>query len=156
MTKLTVRDRKRTGSEISDIHQCYGIAGYKELPPGGKAIYRQRCQELIESKLLWWVDLPQLIRYAQYMVEYLEMSEKIRAEGATLKYVDKMGNTRVYENPSVKIRDGYHGILSEIERQYGFTPLARKKLVSDDAGSKSQIQVFLSQFNQYGNGVDEQ
>ena len=143
-------DRKRTGTAVTNINQCYGIAGYEDLPPNGKTIFRQRCQELLRNKTLWWVDLPQLVRYADIMVKYAEESRILAEEDTTLSYIDKMGNVRYYPNPRVKIVRDYHNDLNVIESHFGFTPWDRKKMGENKGENKDPVQIWLSEH------IDEQ
>ena len=144
------KSRKRTGTEITNISQCYDIAGYDDLPPNGKLMFRQRCIELLRNKQLWWVDLPQLIRYAQIMVLYYEENRALKEERSVLSYIDKMGNTRFYANPRIKILRDYNNDLNVIEHHFGFTPWDRKTLGLKNDNSKDPLQLWLSQ------NVDEQ
>ena len=148
--KMAARTRKRTGTEITNIDQCYGVAGYDDLPPGGKVIFRQRCQELLKNKTLWWVDLPQLIRYARTLVAYADEARRLAGENSVLSYIDKFGNTRFYPNPRVKILRDYNNDLNVIEAHFGFTPWDRKHLGYKDDGSKDPLQEWIRQ------NVDEQ
>ena len=147
---MAERSRKRTGTEITNISQCYDIAGYDDLPLSGKRIFRQRCQELLRNKMLWWVDLPQLIRYAEILVRYAEESRALKQEKSVLSYIDKFGNTRYYANPRVKILRDYNNDLNVIEHHFGFTPWDRKTLGLKNGDSKDPLQEWLRQ------NVDEQ
>ena len=143
-------DRKRTGTEVTNINQCYGIAGYDDLPPNGKTIFRQRCQELLRNKMLWWVDLPQLVRYADTLVRYADEAKALKEEASVLSYVDKFGNTRYYANPRIKILRDYNNDLNVIEHHFGFTPWDRKSLGMKNGESKDPLQEWIRQH------VDEQ
>ena len=147
---MAERVRKRTGTEITNIDQCYGISGYEDLPPAGKTIFRQRCLELIRNKTLWWVDLPQLLRYAGTLVRYSEEYEQLKLEKSVLSYIDKFGNTRYYANPRIKILRDYNNDLNVIEAHFGFTPWDRKHLGYKNGESKDPLQEWIRQ------NIDEQ
>ena len=142
--------RARTGAEITDLHQCYGVAGYDDLSFAGKTIFRQRCQELLRNKALWWVDLPQLIRYAETLVAWAEEKKTLKGEKSVLSYIDKFGNTRFYPNPRVKIVRDYANDLNVIESHFGFTPWDRKHLGMKDNDSHDPLVEWMRQ------NVDEQ
>ena len=112
-------------------------------------MFRQRCIELLRNKQLWWVDLPQLIRYAQIMVLYYEENRALKEEDSVLTYIDKMGNTRYYANPRIKILRDYNNDLNVIEHHFGFTPWDRKTL-GVKGENKDPLQEWLRQ------NVDEQ
>ena len=144
--KLTVtRDRTRKGAEVTDINQCYRISCYQTLSASAKIVFRQRCYELMRNNDLWWVDLPELARYAWTAVEWEEESQRLREEGSVLTKTDQAGNDVKYANPRVKIVRDYNNDLNVIEGHFGFTPFSRKQLSMSAKNTDDPIQAFFAQ-----------
>ena len=137
------KDRKRTGPEITDINQCLGVFGYDRLTKAGKAIYRARCRELISQGSLMFVDLVELILYAHCCTRYWEAFKTVEELGGTLTYVDRMGNTRYYANPAVKVCRDYLNDINAIGSHFGFNPLSRKKLGVIMEKDEDPVEVLL-------------
>ena len=135
-------DRKKNGPQVTNISQVY-IAGYKNLDVGAKCIYRARCRDLLARKDLYFSDLAELVLYAHSCSLYWQFFTKVKEMGSILDYEDKMGNTRYYANPAVKMcRDALNDIAA-IGARFGFEPLSRKKLAQELAIEDDPIEAFL-------------
>ena len=134
--------RRKDGPKVTDITQIYS-AGYKRLGPGGKAIYRARCRELLKKGDLFFSDLHELVFYAKSWELYWQFDKIVVEKGEVLDYIDRMGNTRYYANPAVKMcRDALNDLMA-IGAHFGFQPLSRKKLAMDLANAEDPVEAFL-------------
>lgn len=127
---------------MTDINQVY-TAGYRDLDMGAKCIYRARCRDLLARKDLFFSDLAELVLYAHSCSLYWEFFKKVKEMGSLLYYEDKMGNTRYYANPAVKMcRDALNDIAA-IGARFGFEPLSRKRLSQEMSSDDDPIEAFL-------------
>lgn len=134
--------RRKEGPKVTDITQIY-CAGYKRLGPGGKAVFRARCKELLKNGDLYFSDLNELVFYAKSLELYWQYDQIVKEKGEVLDYEDRMGNTRYYPNPAVKMcRDALNDLMA-IGAHFGFQPLSRKKLAMAADDSEDPVEALL-------------
>ena len=139
-----MRERGRgSGPKVTDIHQVYNVAGYRDLSPTGKGVFRFRCNELLKRDELYFTDLDELVLYADLWDFIWETREEWRSEGRKLSFIDRMGNKRLYANPSVKMWRDAIADLETIGAHFGFQPLSRKKLAVSADDSEDPVEALL-------------
>lgn len=87
---------------ITDLRNIR-ISGYSFLSVKGKALYRQKCLELIKRGELLQTHLPSLILWADCYDRYWTLRSEIDAEGSTFETSNKFGQPVISANPKVKM-----------------------------------------------------
>ncbi|MBR5499635.1 MAG: P27 family phage terminase small subunit, partial [Bacteroidales bacterium] len=127
------KDRKQVaeadpGKPITDVRCAYHVSGYAELSNRAKALYRQKCKELVAGAGLFPSDLHQVILYAHSYDQYWIYDDAVKEYGAVLKNTNKFGEEVLVANPAVKMRRDALKDLTAIAARFGFSPVDRAKI----------------------------
>ena len=137
---------------VDSVKRCCDIAAYRSLTLRGKAAFRQACSDVLRMGLpLADPDLRQLAVYARSWDLYLALDEDIRKNGAVV-VTHTVAGVRRFPNPAVKMqRDALCDLMS-ISRNFGFSPLDRRRLKKELSQERDPLGEFLAK-----NGIaDEQ
>jgi P27 family predicted phage terminase small subunit len=87
------------------------------------------CKAFLEEHDLWNdIDVYILESYAFNCQESERLAAEINKEGLVIQYTNKGGHCNTVINPKLKIYHEFCGLRMKVATQFGFTPLARKKL----------------------------
>lgn len=115
------------GKPMTDWAAARSVSGYSDLSMRAKALYRQKCKELIAGPGLYVTDLHQIIMYAHAYDRFWTYEDAVQEHGAVVKVKSKFGETLI-ANPAVKMqRDALKDVTS-IAARFGFSPVDRAKL----------------------------
>ena len=115
------------GKPMTDWAAARGVSGYSELTMRAKALYRQKCKELIAGAGLYVTDLHQIVMYAHAYDRFWTYEDAVKEHGTVVKVKSKFGETLI-ANPAVKMqRDALKDVTS-IAARFGFSPVDRAKL----------------------------
>ena len=115
------------GKPMTDWAAARSVSGYSDLSMRAKALYRQKCKELIAGPGLYVTDLHQIIMYAHAYDRFWTYEDAVQEHGAVVKVKSKFGETLI-ANPAVKMqRDALKDVTS-IAARFVFSPVDRAKL----------------------------
>lgn len=115
------------GKPMTDWAAARSVSGYSDLSMRAKALYRQKCKELIAGPGLYVTDLHQIIMYAHAYDRFWTYEDAVQEHGAVVRVKSKFGETLI-ANPAVKMqRDALKDVTS-IAARFGFSPVDRAKL----------------------------
>lgn len=107
---------------VETWRQCQAHPFYETLTEGAKAIYKKKCQELLESGLMSALYLDMLILYAKELDSLARLDKKIEQEGTTVEYTDRYGRLKVVPHPDVKTRKEKVATILELSKRFGYSP----------------------------------
>lgn len=116
------------GKPITDVRCAYHVSGYAKLSNRAKALYRQKCKELMAGAGLYSSDLHQVILYAHSYDQYWIYDDAVKEHGAVLRNTNKFGEEALVANPAVKMRRDALKDLTAIASRFGFSPADRAKI----------------------------
>lgn len=123
-----------TNDIVTDI-RAVRISGYSELTNKGKALYRAKCQELINDGELRKGHLPSLILWADNYDRYWKLRKELDVEGYTFHTSNKFGQDVVSANPKVKMMNDAMKTATNILAEFGATLKQSRKL-----GKEQQVK----------------
>ena len=132
---------------ISSFDKCR-ISGYKELTMKGKALYREKCNELIKDGELRKGHLQTLLLWADHYDRYWKLRAEVEAEGSTYIAHNRQGEEMIKENPKVAQRDKAEHTASKLLAEFGATLRQSRKLGKDKPAPKSAYQIWKEQQSQ--------
>lgn len=112
---------------ITSLNQVR-VSGYQDLTPKGKALYRQKCWELLHDGELRRSYLPSLILWADCYDRYWALRKDVSEEGATFSTKNKFGNDVISANPKVKMMNDALRQANSILNEFGATLKQARKL----------------------------
>lgn len=107
---------------------CIKISGYVDLSVRGKALYRQKCSELIADGELRKSYLQSLLIWADNYDRYWKLRADIQKEGETFLSHNKFGDPVVSANPKVKMMNDALRQANMILTEFGATLKQARKL----------------------------
>lgn len=119
------------------------VAGYTELTVKGKALYRQKCQELFTDGELRRSYLPTLIFWADLYDRYWKLRAEVTKEGTTFLRHNKFGDEVISANPKVKMMNDALKQANGILNEFGATLKQARKL-----GKEKQVKDPLDEWNE--------
>ena len=146
----TVRkDRKQVaeadpGKPITDVRCAYHVSGYAELSNRAKALYRQKCKELIAGAGLYSTDLHQVVMYAHAYDRFWIYEDEVKAHGPVIEVQTKYG-TNYISNPAVKMQRDALKDVTAIAARFGFSPVDRTKLKLE-VKKEDELDEFMKEF----------
>lgn len=115
------------GKPMTDWAAARSVSGYSDLSMRAKALYRQKCKELIAGPGLYVTDLHQIIMYAHAYDRFWTYEDAVQEHGAVVKVKSKFGETLI-ANPAVKMQRDALKDVTAIAARFGFSPVDRAKL----------------------------
>ena len=115
------------GKPMTDWAAARSVSGYSDLSMRAKALYRQKCKELIAGTGLFVTDLHQIIMYAHAYDRFWTYEDAVQEHGAVVKVKSKFGETLI-ANPAVKMQRDALKDVTAIAARFGFSPVDRAKL----------------------------
>lgn len=125
---------------ITDI-KTVRISGYQELTNKGKALYRAKCQELINDGELRKSHLQSLILWADNYDRYWRFRKEVDIEGATFATRNRAGDLVMSANPKVKMMNDALKMANNILAEFGATLRQSRKL-----GKEQQVKSELDEW----------
>lgn len=112
-----------------------------------KRIYKERCQMLINQKVLQEPDLAMLAAYANTYDQYMVCLESWNRDPRPL--VEKMTafGVMMVPNPVIKMQSSLLTTLNMIGLQFGFSPIARVSMKIIPAKNNNEFDNFSRNFN---------
>ena len=134
------------GKPITDVRCAYHVSGYAELSNRAKALYRQKCKELVAGPGLFSSDLHQVVLYAHSYDQYWIYDDSVKEHGAVLSNANKFGEQVLVANPAVKMRRDALKDLTAIAARFGFSPVDRAKIKFEVKDSEDPLDKFMEEF----------
>lgn len=115
------------GKPMTSCDAARMVSGYTQLSKRAKALYRQKCKELIAGSGLYSTDLHQIIMYAHAYDRFWIYEDEVEKHGAVIEVETKYG-TNYIANPAVKMQRDALKDVTAIAARFGFSPVDRTKL----------------------------
>ena len=143
------KDRKQVaeadpGKPVTDVRCAYHVSGYAELNNRAKALYRQKCKELIAGPGLYMTDLHQIIMYAHAYDRFWTYEDAVKHHGPVIEVETKYG-TNYISNPAVKMQRDALKDVTAIAARFGFSPVDRTKLKLE-VKEEDPLEEFMKEF----------
>ena len=119
------------------------VSGYAELTNRGKALYRQKCTELLRDGELRRSFLQSLIVWADCYDRYWKLRKDVEKEGETFHTKNKFGDKVVSANPKVKMMNDSLKQAQAILKEFGATQKESRKLGKAKPVPKSDLDNWL-------------
>lgn len=129
---------------ITSLKKCR-ISGYSELSVRGKALYREKCTELIKDGELRKGHLQTLLLWADHYDRYWRLRAEVEEEGSTYIAHNRQGEELIKENPKVAQRDKAEHTASKLLAEFGATLRQSRKLGKDKPAPKSAYEIWKEQ-----------
>lgn len=115
------------GESLTSVNEARKASGYAQLSMRAKALYRQKCKELIAGAGLYSTDLHQVVMYAHAYDRFWIYEDEVKAHGPVIEVQTKYG-TNYISNPAVKMQRDALKDVTAIAARFGFSPVDRTKL----------------------------
>ena len=115
------------GEPLTSVNEARKASGYAQLSMRAKALYRQKCKELIAGAGLYSTDLHQVVMYAHAYDRFWIYEDEVKAHGPVIEVQTKYG-TNYISNPAVKMQRDALKDVTAIASRFGFSPVDRTKL----------------------------
>ena len=115
------------GEPLTSVNEARKASGYAQLSMRAKALYRQKCKELIAGAGLFSTDLHQVVMYAHAYDRFWIYEDEVKAHGPVIEVQTKYG-TNYITNPAVKMQRDALKDVTAIAARFGFSPVDRTKL----------------------------
>ena len=115
------------GKPLTSVNEARKASGYSQLTMRAKALYRQKCKELIAGPGLYSTDLHQVVMYAHAYDRFWTLEDEVKKLGTTIQVKSKFG-TNYIANPAVKMQRDALKDVTAIAARFGFSPVDRTKL----------------------------
>lgn len=123
------------------------ISGYKDLTVRGKALYREKCNELIRDGELRKGHLQTLLLWADHYDRYWRLRNEVEEEGATYITHNRDGETMIKQNPKVDMRDRAEAKATKLLNEFGATLRQSRKLGKEKKPPKTELDIFMEGIN---------
>jgi P27 family predicted phage terminase small subunit len=100
-----------------------------------QAIWADVASRLDEIHLINGLDRHTLAIYCVYMAEWIEANDALQREPYCYIGTSTSGGVRPWTNPNAKRRDAAAGVIFELTKRFGFSPLDRFALIKDRSAS---------------------
>lgn len=115
------------GDPLTSVNEARKASGYAQLSMRAKALYRQKCKELIAGAGLYSTDLHQVVMYAHAYDRFWIYEDEVKAYGPVIEVQTKYGSNYI-SNPAVKMQRDALKDVTAIAARFGFSPVDRTKL----------------------------
>lgn len=115
------------GEPLTSVNEARKASGYAQLTMRAKALYRQKCKELIAGAGLYSTDLHQIVMYAHAYDRFWIYEDEVKSHGPVIEVQTKYG-TNYISNPAVKMQRDALKDVTAIAARFGFSPVDRTKL----------------------------
>lgn len=115
------------GEPLTSVNEARKASGYAQLSMRAKALYRQKCKELIAGAGLYSTDLHQVVMYAHAYDRFWIYEDEVKAHGPVIEVQTKYGANYI-SNPAVKMQRDALKDVTAIAARFGFSPVDRTKL----------------------------
>lgn len=144
------KDRKQvetagSGKPITEIQCATSASGYKNLSGSAKAIYRNKCRELMRGPGLFATDLHQIVLYAHSYEQYWLYDAAVKKHGPIMEVMNKYGDTVLVPNPAIKMRRDALKDVTTIAARFGFSPVDRAK-IKLEVKEEDPLEAFMKNY----------
>lgn len=132
------------GEPLTSVNEARKASGYAQLSMRAKALYRQKCKELIAGAGLYSTDLHQVVMYAHAYDRFWIYEDEVKAHGPVIKVLTKYG-TNYISNPAVKMQRDALKDVTAIAARFGFSPVDRTKLKLE-VKKEDELDEFMKEY----------
>lgn len=132
------------GDPLTSVNEARKASGYAQLSMRAKALYRQKCKELIAGAGLYSTDLHQVVMYAHAYDRFWIYEDEVKAHGPVIKVQTKYGINYI-SNPAVKMQRDALKDVTAIAARFGFSPVDRTKLKLE-VKSEDELDEFMKTY----------
>lgn len=132
------------GEPLTSVNEARKASGYAQLSMRAKALYRQKCKELIAGAGLYSTDLHQVVMYAHAYDRFWIYEDEVKAHGPVIEVQTKYG-TNYISNPAVKMQRDALKDVTAIAARFGFSPVDRTKLKLE-VKKEDELDEFMKEF----------
>ena len=132
------------GDPLTSVNEARKASGYAQLSMRAKALYRQKCKELIAGAVLYSTDLHQVVMYAHAYDRFWIYEDEVKAHGPVIEVQTKYG-TNYISNPAVKMQRDALKDVTAIAARFGFSPVDRTKLKLE-VKSEDKLDEFMKAY----------
>lgn len=132
------------GKPLTSCDAARMVSGYTQLSKRAKALYRQKCKELIAGSGLYSTDLHQIIMYSHAYDRFWIYEDEVKAHGPVIQVETKYG-TNFISNPAVKMQRDALKDVTAIAARFGFSPVDRTKLKLE-VKDEDPLEEFMKEF----------
>ena len=130
-------------TDLITNHNQIRISGYKELTVRGKALYREKCNELIRDGELRKSHLQTLLLWADHYDRYWRLRKEVEEEGETYEAHNRQGELLKKSNPKVEMRDRAEAKATKLLNEFGATLRQSRKLGKEKQPPKTELDRFM-------------
>lgn len=132
------------GDPLTSVNEARKASGYAQLSMRAKALYRQKCKELIAGAGLYSTDLHQVVMYAHAYDRFWIYEDEVKAHGPVIEVQTKYG-TNYISNPAVKMQRDALKDVTAIAARFGFSPVDRTKLKLE-VKKEDELDEFMKEY----------
>lgn len=132
------------GEPLTSVNEARKASGYAQLSMRAKALYRQKCKELIAGAGLYSTDLHQVVMYAHAYDRFWIYEDEVKAHGPVIEVQTKYG-TNYISNPAVKMQRDALKDVTAIAARFGFSPVDRTKLKLE-VKKEDELDEFMKEY----------
>lgn len=132
------------GEPLTSVNEARKASGYAQLSMRAKALYRQKCKELIAGAGLYSTDLHQVVMYAHAYDRFWIYEDEVKAHGPVIKVQTKYG-TNYISNPAVKMQRDALKDVTAIAARFGFSPVDRTK-IKLEVKKEDELDEFMKEY----------
>ena len=142
-TKRKDRDMNDELSPTTLVMSPTDVKAPAHLSAEAKKIYKEVVSQLVAMKMLQPIDTTALCIYANAIVTIAKMQKELDKDGYVTYIKDEDGNiTGVTVNPMHKVLKDAINVANTIGAQFGWSPVARMRLVAMIAPPKKEKNDF--------------
>lgn len=132
------------GEPLTSVNEARKASGYAQLSMRAKALYRQKCKELIAGAGLYSTDLHQVVMYAHAYDRFWIYEDEVKAHGPVIEVQTKYG-TNYISNPAVKMQRDALKDVTAIAARFGFSPVDRTK-IKLEVKKEDELDEFMKEY----------
>ena len=132
------------GEPLTSVNEARKASGYAQLSMRAKALYRQKCKELIAGAGLYSTDLHQVVMYAHAYDRFWIYEDEVKAHGPVIEVQTKYG-TNYISNPAVKMQRDALKDVTAIAARFGFSPVDRTT-IKLEVKKEDELDEFMMEY----------
>ncbi len=128
--------------KTKERNKTYNSADYKALTDPERTVFRNMVDTLTERGIFNPSDVPVIAAYARNVVLARTAARDVQRLGTVIEFKDR-GFTKYKTNPAVDIMNKAQAAYEATAIKLGLTPTGRKRLKTEEAPPKSELDKFL-------------
>lgn len=128
-------------------NKTYNSIDYKSLTEAERTVFRNVVETLAARGTFNPVDSPIIAAYARNVVLARIAAKDIEKLGTVIEFLDR-GCIKFKENPAVGVMSKAQNAYEATAIKLGLTPTGRKRLKSEEAQPKSELDEFMEECNE--------